>query len=181
MNVAIQQEENSMNIVLIGMPGCGKSTVGVLLAKTMRLDFIDCDLIIQKQYGMSLQDIIDTNGLDDFLSKEEAALCRLEAEHSVIATGGSAVYSEKAMRHLKKNAVTVYISLPCDEIKRRLTNIKTRGVAMAKGETIESLYEKRCALYRKYADVTLNAQGLQLEETVERVTNLINSYCPSLS
>lgn len=165
-----------MNIVLIGMPGCGKSTVGVLLAKSMRFDFIDCDLIIQKRCGMSLQDIIDRRGLDEFLKEEEAALCSLCENDCVIATGGSAVYSDRAMKHLSENAVTVYISLPCDEIKSRLTNIKTRGVAMAKGETIESLYEKRCALYRKYADITLEAQGLQLEETVEKAAELIKKY-----
>lgn len=165
-----------MNIVLVGMPGCGKSTVGVLLAKTLQYTFVDCDLIIQKRSGMSLQELIDCRGLQEFLHEEEAALCAINEDGSVIATGGSAVYSEKAMKHLKENAVTVYISLPCDEIKRRLTNIKTRGVAMSKGETIEFLYEKRCALYEKYADVTLKAQGLQLEETVEKAAELIKEF-----
>lgn len=166
----------TMNVVLIGMPGCGKSTVGVLLAKTLQYTFVDCDLIIQKRCGMSLQDIIDQRGLPAFLEEEEAALCELSEDGSVVATGGSAVYSERAMKHLKENAVTVYISLPCDEIKRRLTNIKTRGVAMSKGETIESLYEKRRALYEKYADVTLEAEGLELEETVEKAAELIKAY-----
>ena len=109
------------NIILIGMPGCGKSTVGVLLAKALQYSFVDCDLIIQKRCGMSLQEIIDRKGLDSFLSEEAATLCSIEEERSVIATGGSAVYSDAAMEHLKKGSVVLYISLPCDEIERRLT------------------------------------------------------------
>lgn len=165
-----------MNIILIGMPGCGKSTVGVLLAKVMQYTFVDCDLIIQKRCGMSLQDIIDSRGLEAFLNEEEATLCSIHENGSVIATGGSAVYSEVAMRHLKKNAVTVYISLPCHEIERRLTNIKTRGVAMSKGESIASLYEERRPLYERYADITIDAYGLEIEETVEKAAVLISEF-----
>ncbi len=161
-----------MNIVLIGMPGCGKSTVGVLLAKALGYDFIDCDLLIQKRCSMKLQDIINTRGIDAFLAEEEAVLSTLETDGCVIATGGSAVYSEAGMKKLKQNAVTVYVSLPLAEIEKRLTNIKTRGVAMAAGTTIADLYAQRCPLYEKYADVTLCADGLSVEETVERASAL---------
>ena len=160
-----------MNIVLIGMPGCGKSTVGVLLAKAIGYDFIDCDLLIQKKCGMKLQDIINTRGIAAFLAEEEAVLSALEADGCVIATGGSAVYSEAGMTHLKRNAVTVYLSLPLAEIGRRLTNIKTRGVAMSAGTTVADLYAQRCPLYEKYADITLNADGLSIEETVESIAS----------
>lgn len=162
-----------MNIVLIGMPGCGKSTVGVLLAKAVQYDFIDCDLIIQKRFGTGLQELIDSRGLDAFLACEEETVLSVSADRAVIATGGSAVYSDRAMEQLKRNAVTVYLSLPCEEIERRLTNIRSRGVAMSKGDTVASLYEKRCPLYEKYADITLDASGLGLEETVERVVALL--------
>ncbi len=169
-----------MNILIIGMPGCGKSTVGVLLAKVMQYTFVDCDLLIQKRAAMSLQNIIDRRGLEAFLAEEEAALCALCEDGSVIATGGSAVYSEAAMTHLKKDAITLYLSLPCHEIERRLTNIKTRGVAMSKGETIASLYEERRPLYEKYADITLDAYGLDIEETVEHAFALIADFRKSI-
>ncbi len=168
-----------MNIILIGMPGCGKSTVGVLLAKAMQYSFVDCDLIIQKSCGMSLQEIIDSKGLDTFLAAEEAVLCGMDETDSVIATGGSAVYSDEAMKHLKKDAVTLYISLPCSEIERRLTNIKTRGVAISKGKTISSLYEERCPLYEKYADIILDSDSLDIEDTVERAVALIKDFINS--
>jgi len=162
-----------MNIVLIGMPGCGKSTVGVLLAKALGYDFIDCDLLIQKRCGMKLQDIINTRGIDAFLAQEEAVLSSLETDGCVIATGGSAVYSDTAMMHLKRNALTLYIALPLGEIEQRLTNIRTRGVAMSAGMTIADLYAERCPLYERYADITLNAAMQSIEETVERAAALI--------
>lgn len=162
-----------MNIIMIGMPGCGKSTVGVLLAKALELDFVDCDLIIQKKQGKSLQKIINERGTDGFLAVEQDVLCGVDATGSVIATGGSAVYSEQAMRHLQKDAVTLYIKLPYDAIERRLTNIKTRGVAMQKGKTLRDLYDERVPLYERYADVTLDADGLDIEETVEKAVMML--------
>lgn len=158
------------------MPGCGKSTVGVLLAKALQYNFVDCDLIIQKRCAMSLQEIIDRRGLPAFLEEEEATLCAMDEDGSVIATGGSAVYSEKAMKHLGREAVTLYISLPCEEIERRLTNIRTRGVAMQKGRTIADLYAERAPLYERYANITLDAQGLHIEETVERAVEMITAF-----
>ena len=164
-----------MNVVLIGMPGCGKSTVGVLLAKALQYDFTDCDLILQRQCGMSLQALIDGQGLEAFLRAEEETLCHIEADCTVLATGGSAVYSEAAMKHLKENAVVLYLSLPCKEIELRLTNIKTRGVAMTKGQTIAGIYYERLPLYEKYADVTLDAFGLTIEETVSEAVRLLQN------
>jgi len=165
-----------MNIIMIGMPGCGKSTVGVLLAKSAAMDFIDCDLVIQKRYGSTLQRIIDTKGIDFFRMAEEETILNVRTEDCVIATGGSAVYSPKAMEHLKKNGIVIYISLPIEEIKKRLTNIKTRGVAMNKGQTIDDLYIERRSLYEGYADITVDASGLSIEETVERCAEEIKAY-----
>ncbi len=162
-----------MNITLIGMPTCGKSTVGVLLAKALEHSFIDTDLVIQKKCQMSLQKIIDTRGLDTFLKKEEEVLLSLDETDTVIATGGSAVYSEKAMQHLKKDGCIVYIRLPFEEIEKRLVDIKTRGVAMVKGTSLHSLFEERTPLYEKWADVIVDPVGLSLEETVEQVIKKI--------
>lgn len=166
-----------MNVVLIGMPGCGKSTVGVLLAKAMQLDFTDSDLLLQRRIGMSLQEYLNRNGLSSFLHEEEETLCSLSEKECVIATGGSAVYSEAGMTHLKKNAVTVYLSLPLDAVEKRLTNIQTRGVAMGKRQTIASLYEQRTPLYRRYADIVLETDGQSVEETVQAVLERIRQFC----
>lgn len=162
-----------MNVILIGMPGCGKSTVGVLLAKAMQFGFVDCDLLIQKHCGMSLQSIIDTKGLESFLREEENTLLTVDDDNCVVATGGSAVYSQKAMEHLKKSGIVVYLSLPLEDIEGRLTNIRTRGVAMTEGSTVADLYTERCPLYEKYADITINAHGLDIEETVEQAAKEI--------
>lgn len=164
-----------MNVVLIGMPGCGKSTVGVLLAKVLQFGFTDCDLLIQKRCSMSLQNIIDTCGLDRFLKEEEDTIVSFNDDNCIVATGGSAVYSQKAMEHLKKNGIVVYLSLPLEDIEGRLTNIKTRGVAMQKGTTVAELYKERSPLYEKYADITVEAHGLDIEETVEQVAEHIKN------
>ncbi len=155
------------------MPGCGKSTVGVLLAKALELDFIDCDLIIQKKYSSSLQKLINERGIRGFLDIEEDVLASLEAEGAVVATGGSAVYSERAMTHLKKDAITLYIKLPYEEIEHRLTNIKTRGVAIEQGKTLKDLFDERTPLYERYADLTVDADGLDIERTVDAAARII--------
>ncbi len=165
-----------MNIVLTGMPGCGKSTIGVLLAKALQMGFTDCDLHIQKRCGMSLQEIIDTQGLEAFLKEEEDTIISINEDFSVIATGGSAVYSQRAMSHLKKNGIVVYISLPIEDIEGRLTNIKTRGVAMEKGTTVADLYKERLPYYEKYADIVINAHGLDIEETVDKTITAIKNH-----
>ena len=121
------------NIILIGMPACGKSVTGVILAKSLKMNFIDADLLIQERAGKSLQDIINADGIETFKSIEEEVLNAINAKNTVIATGGSAVYYDSAMRHLKENGVVVYIEASLATIKKRLKNIRTRGVAMEKG------------------------------------------------
>ena len=161
------------NIVLIGMPGAGKSTIGVILAKALLYAFTDTDLIIQSRYGMSLCQIIEEKDTDAFLQIENDVIASCEFFNCVIATGGSAVYGEEAMENLKENGTVVYLKLPVRELEKRLSNIHTRGVAMNKGETIADLYEKRRLLYEKYADVTIDCSGLTAEECVEKIISLI--------
>lgn len=158
------------NIVLIGMPGAGKSTVGVLLAKTLGFAFVDTDLIIQQNTGRLLQDIIDRDGLDAFCIDEERAICSVSFErNAVIATGGSAVYSRDAMLFLKKHGLVYYLSLPTEEISRRLSDIKTRGIAKRPEDTVEDVFRIRAGLYREYADITVDCCGKTAEEAVAEI------------
>jgi len=157
------------NIVLIGMPACGKSTVGVILAKTVGKNFIDTDLLIQEKEGALLQEIINEKGNDYFKNMEQTILSNLQAQNAVISTGGSAVYYEEAMEHLRKSGKIIYLKLPLSVIESRLDNIGTRGITMAKGDTLESLYQRRAALYEKEADVVLESEGMTVEETVEEI------------
>ncbi len=161
------------NIVLIGMPGAGKSTIGVLLAKSMLMDFIDTDLLIQKKYGDSLCGIINSQGIDAFLQIENDVICEAEFDNCVIATGGSAVYGEEAMKKLRTEGVAVYLKLSSDELVRRIDNIHTRGIAMKQGTTIAELYAERSPLYEKYADVTVECEGLTPEQCVEAIAEEI--------
>ena len=166
------------NVVLIGMPACGKSTIGVLLAKALGFTFIDTDIVIQQETGRLLQEIIDTDGLDAFCIAEERAICSVENEGGcVIATGGSAVYSRTAMLHLKEHGLIYYLSLPTDEVKKRLTNIKSRGIAMRKTDTIEDVFRRRRELYEQYADITIDCLGKTLEETVSEIADYHNQIC----
>ena len=161
------------NVILIGMPGCGKSSEGVLLAKALEKDFVDTDLLIQKCEGMSLQEIIDTRGTDYFRDVEDAVLMAFEGDNYVIATGGSAVYCHEAMEKFRKGGKIVYIKLPCETIVNRLSNIKTRGVTLAPGQTIEDLYNKRIPLYEKEADIIVDAKGLEIEESVSKIVEAV--------
>ena len=162
-----------MNVVLIGMPGCGKSTIGVLLAKALMLDFVDTDLLIQKKYSKTLSEIINSEGLEAFKEKENSVLSEISFENSIIATGGSAVYSESGMENLKKGATVVYLKLSPAEIKSRIKNIKTRGIVMGKGVTIDSLYLERAPLYEKYADFVLDCEGLDVEGCVNALSEIL--------
>lgn len=155
------------NLILTGMPACGKSTLGVVLAKTLGMKFVDTDLLIQEVENCKLQEIIDERGMQEFLRIEEKVLSEIEAENSIISTGGSAVYSDKAMKHLGSIGDVVYIKLSLDEIERRLNNIKTRGIAMKPGETLADLYNMRVPLYEKYADITIETEGMGIEESIE--------------
>lgn len=150
------------------MPGSGKSTVGVLLAKALGYLFDDVDLLISRRAGKPLQRILDEDGLEHFLRLEEELGSTLEADHTVIATGGSMVLSEKAMAHLKSMGEVVFIDVPFAEIERRVTNIKTRGIVFHPNETLADVYRKRLPLYERYADRTLRVgAGDTIEDTVD--------------
>ena len=157
------------NIILIGMPGAGKSTVGVLLAKALYRYFLDTDIYIQTIEDKPLQEIIDEKGLEEFCRIEEAHIICIDLKNAVIATGGSAVYSEKAMRYLAQDGVIVHLDLPFEEIEKRVTNLYTRGVVMEKGQTLEGLYRKRQPLYKKYAQITINCEKKTHEQIIDEV------------
>ena len=167
---------NKTNIVLIGMPSCGKSVTGVVLAKILNKKFVDGDLLIQERAGKGLQAIINEDGIEAFKKLEEDVLGSIDVTNAVIATGGSAVYYDSAMQHLKKDGIILYIDVPIEDIKRRLRNIKTRGVAMGKGQTLDDLYALRKPLYEKYAEVTVKSSNKQsMEDTVEDILNKLLS------
>ena len=144
------------NIVLIGMAGCGKSTIGVLVAKMLGYDFIDTDLVLQKQENRLLREIISNFGLDYFKNAEERALLSLDVNHAVIATGGSAVYSDAAMTYLRRNAASFWLYIPFDHIESRVKDAAARGIVMDKGKTLRDIYNEREPLYSKYSDIRIN-------------------------
>ncbi len=161
------------NIALIGMPGVGKSTVGVLLAKALGRYFLDTDVFLQAAQGRSLQEIIDTDGLETFCKIEQEYACCIDLTHAVIATGGSVVYSEKAMGHLAAHGVIVHLDLPVVQIEQRLANLKTRGVVMEPGQTVHSLYDQRQGLYRRYAQITVDCIGKNHDEIVTELVETL--------
>ncbi|MBQ4603946.1 MAG: shikimate kinase [Clostridia bacterium] len=161
------------NIVLIGMPGAGKSTIGVLLAKTMLMDFCDTDLIIQKKEGSALCEIIKEKGTGEFIRIEDEIIGAQKFENCVIATGGSAVYGENAMKNLRENGIIVYLKVNSDELEKRICNIHTRGIAMKEGTTIAELYAERAPLYEKYADITVDCSHSTPEQCVDNISALL--------
>lgn len=161
--------DNPYNIVLVGMPGSGKSTVGVILAKLMSLNFVDTDVIIQTQQGRSLQDIVDGEGYLALRKIEEEALLKLDCRNHVIATGGSAVYSQAAMNHLKSNGIVVFLNVDMETLKIRVNDFDTRGLAKRPDQSVDDLFAERFALYRQYADVTVDCVGLTHEEVCARI------------
>jgi len=166
----------SANLILIGMPGAGKSTVGVILAKLLSMDFIDTDILIQRKCICELQTIVNTQGYLTLRAIEEEVITALSANSTVIATGGSAVYSATAMSHLRKNGTVVYLKLAMRELVSRLHNFATRGIASPPAQTFRSLFTERSRLYREYADVTIDCSGKSqdavAEEIAESVTTL---------
>ena len=157
------------NIVLIGMPGVGKSTVGVILAKVLGYQFLDADLVIQEQEGKLLREIIEEVGTDGFIEVENRVNASLECNKTIIATGGSVIYGKEAMEHLKEIGTVVYLDVSFSTLEKRLSDIKGRGVVLKKGQTLYDLYEERTPLYEKYADVRVLEEGLNVEETVEQL------------
>lgn len=163
------------NIVLIGMPGCGKSTVGVLLAKALGMAFIDTDVVLQAKEGRKLQPIIDEIGIEAFLKKEEQAVLDMACRNTVIATGGSVVYGKRAMEYLHQHGIVVYIRLPYSEIRRRLSNLATRGIALRAGQTLYDLYQERVPLYEAEADLIFDAADSDIEQTVASLAERIEA------
>ena len=161
------------NIILIGMPTSGKSTVGVILAKLLGMDFVDSDLIIQKKTGKKLAEIIQDEGLDGFMNIEENVCCEIDSQDTVIATGGSVVYSERAMEHFKSIGRIVYLKIDYDTLEERLHHTKQRGVVLRPGQTKKELYDERTVLYEKYADICVSEEGMGIEETVQKLGEMI--------
>lgn len=157
------------NIVLIGMPASGKSTIGVILAKFMQYDFMDTDLVIQRETGHSLAELIAAHGVSGFCDLENQICAGVNAEHTVIATGGSVVYGEEAMTHLKKIGRVVYLKTPLRELRRRLGDLEQRGVALRDGQTLEDLYNERVPLYERYADIVVNENHRDTEGVVRQI------------
>ena len=161
------------NVILIGMPASGKSTVGVVLAKVLGYDFIDTDIVLQAHAGCRLDELMEREGLEGFLAIEEEVCAGLTAVHTVIATGGSVVYGGRAMEHLRKMGTVVYLQVELEDLAERLHDMRGRGVAFREDQSLEDLYRERVLLYGKYADVTVCEKGLNLEETVGRVRELL--------
>jgi shikimate kinase len=174
----MRKPASGANIVLIGMPGAGKSTVGVLLAKALSRDFLDTDVYLQAKQGRTLQEIIDQDGLPAFCRIEERYVRSLKCHSSVIATGGSVVYSPVAMARLRASGIIIHLDLDLAALKKRLTNLSSRGVVMAPEKTFPQLFAEREPLYRKYADLTIDCAGCTHEEIVAMMVRGLRRFAP---
>ena len=161
------------NVVLIGMPGAGKSTVGVVLAKKLGYQFIDSDLVIQEKYGKLLHDLIEENGVEGFWKIENDVNASLDTRRSVIATGGRVVYGRGAMDHLREIGRVIYLKLPFEEVAERLGDLSARGVTLMPGQTLADLFAERTPLYEKYAHITIDCSGKSLRELVMEAAELV--------
>lgn len=164
------------SVILIGMPGSGKSTTGVVLAKSFGMDFTDTDILIQQREKRHLQQLIDRDGIDSFLDAEERAICGFTCAGCVIATGGSAVLRERSMLHLKGLGPVVYLKLGLPELLVRLGDISARGIALAPGRTMAELYDERIPLYERWADITVECGGLPFERVVDRICSALDAF-----
>lgn len=164
------------NLIFIGMPASGKSTIGVVTAKRLGYRFIDTDLLIQEREGKLLWEIIAEKGTEGFLKIEDEVNASVWEEHSVIAPGGSVVYCENAMKHYKEIGTIVYLHVPYTEIEARIQNARSRGVVLREGQTLRDLYDERCRLFEQYADVRINEDGLTMGETVEKVLAILGDF-----
>lgn len=161
------------NVTLIGMPASGKSTVGVLLAKRLGFSFVDVDIVIQEKEGRLLKQIIAEEGQEGFMAVENRVNAELTVHHSVIAPGGSVIYGEEAMDHLKEISTVVYLKLSYEEVENRLGNLVDRGVVLRDGMTLKDLYEERVPYYEKYADITIEETGQEAGDTVDALRELL--------
>lgn len=157
------------NIIFIGMPAVGKSTVGVIVAKQLGYRFVDTDILIQEEEGKLLKDIIKEKGIDGFLEVEDRVNSGVSAKRTVISPGGSVIYCENAMRHYKDIGRIVYLQASFETIDKRLCNARNRGVVLRKDQTLRDLYDERVHLFERYADITICEDGLRLEDTVQKV------------
>ena len=157
------------NIILIGMPGSGKSTVGVVLAKALGRRFVDVDLLIQEREEALLQELIDTRGVDRFLDVERDAICALDCRNAVIAPGGSCVCREESIAHMRGLGTVVYLQLSLEDVAARIHNMASRGIALSPGQTLADVYQYRAPLYERCAHITVPIRGQSLEETVQAV------------
>lgn len=162
-------EYHASNVILIGMPGCGKSTCGVLAAKYLLKNFYDTDLLLQNREGMRLQEIINTKGCDYFETAEEQAILSLDIFGTVIATGGSVVYSEKAMRHLRQLGRVIYLKISYETMCARIDNLSVRGVVLKNGSTLRDMYDERSALYARWADDVIVCDGNTTSQTADAI------------
>lgn len=158
-----------MNIVLVGMSGAGKSTIGILLAKVLGMNFVDTDLVIQQHERRLLQEIIDGDGVSRFLEIEEKVISQMIFNKCIISTGGSVIYSDRAMNVLKQDGLIIYLDVPYEEIERRLNNISTRGIVIKKGNSLKDVYEERVPLYIKYSDKTIDCTNKDVEQIVSEI------------
>ena len=163
------------NITMIGAPSCGKSTVGVLLAKRLGMSFIDVDIVIQEKTGKLLKEIIAEQGTDGFIKVEGDIAASLEAENSVIAPGGSICYEDWAMEHLKAISTVVYLRISYEEMEKRIGNVVDRGVAIPDGYTLKDLYDERAKLYEQYADIIIDENDREFGEIVDELRNIMES------
>ena len=164
------------NIVLIGMPGCGKSTVGVVLAKITGFRFLDADLVLQEKEGRLISEIIRQEGLEPFIKIENRVNSGINARRTVIATGGSVIYGKEAMKHFRRAGIIVYIRLPYEEIEARLGDLTARGVAIKQGQTLRELYDERQPLYEQYADIIIDEKGLDIARTALYIRDRVREY-----
>ncbi|MCI8669599.1 MAG: shikimate kinase [Lachnospiraceae bacterium] len=162
------------NIILIGMPGVGKSTVGVILAKIMGYHFIDADIVIQQQEQKLLKDIIAEQGVEGFIQVENRINASIDGNQCIIATGGSVVYGEEAMEHYRRIGTVIYLKQSFDVLSVRLRDIRGRGVVLKPGQDLKDLYMERCSLYEKYADIVIDERNLNVEETIDKILAVLN-------
>lgn len=163
------------NLTLIGMPGSGKSTIGVVLAKVLGYDFLDADLLIQSREGALLQELLDAHGSDAFLDMEQRAICSIQCRRTVIAPGGSCVLRESSMAHLKSLGPVIYLRLSYPELEKRITNLASRGIAFAPGQSLKDVYDQRVPLYETWADRAVDADGQSPQATLDAVRQALGT------